>query len=70
MKSSKKHPLTNEQKEMNQLISSIRLTVEHAIAGIKRYKAVRDIYRHKMPNLDDLFQLLSVVLWNLPSLPV
>ena len=49
---------------MNQLISSIRVTVEHAIAGIKRYKAARDIYRHKTPNLDDLFQLLSAGLWN------
>ena len=64
MKCSKKHPLTTEQKEMNQLISSIRVTVEHAIAGIKRYKAARDIYRHKTPNLDDLFQLLSAGLWN------
>lgn len=64
LKSSQKHPLTSEQKEMNQLISSIRVTVEHAIAGIKRYKAARDIYRHKTPNLDDLFQLLSAGLWN------
>lgn len=58
MKSTRKHPLTREQKELNQLISSIRVIVEHAIAGIKRYKAARDIYRHRMPNFDDLFQLL------------
>lgn len=64
IKSTKKHPLTRVQKEMNKLISSIRVTVEHAIAGIKRYKATRDIYRHRIPNLDDLFQLLCAGLWN------
>lgn len=64
MKSTRRHPLTREQKEMNQLISSIRVVVEHAIAGIKRYKAARDIYRHRIPNLDDHFQLLSAGLWN------
>lgn len=63
-KSSKKYPLTREQKEMNHLISSIRVVVEHAIAGVKRYKAARDIYRHRIPNFDDLFQLLSAGLWN------
>lgn len=64
IKSTKKHPLTSEQKEMNQLISSVRVVVEHAIAGIKRYKAARDIYRNRIPHLDDLFQLLSAGLWN------
>ena len=63
-KSTKKHPVTREQKELNQLISGIRVVVEHAIAGIKRYKAARDIYRHRIPNLDDLFQLLCAGLWN------
>jgi len=63
-KATKKNPLTEEQKELNHLISSIRVTVEHAIAGIKRYKASADIYRNRLPNLDDTFQLLSAGLWN------
>lgn len=63
-KSTKKHPLTSEQKEMNRFISGIRVVVEHAIAGIKRYKASSDIYRNRIPNLDDTFQLLSAGLWN------
>jgi hypothetical protein len=64
VKSTKKHPLTTEQKELNQLISGIRVTVEHAIAGIKRYKASADIYRNRLPNFDDTLQLLSAGLWN------
>lgn len=63
-KATKKHPLTYEQKEMNHLVSGIRVVVEHAIAGIKRYKASSDIYRNRLPNLDDTLQLLSAGLWN------
>lgn len=64
VKSTKKHPLTLAQKETNRLISSLRVIAEHAIAGIKRYKAASDIYRNRLPNLDDTFQLLSAGLWN------
>jgi hypothetical protein len=63
-KSTKKHPLTYTQKETNRLISGLRVIAEHAIAGIKRYKASSDIYRNRLPNLDDTFQLLSAGLWN------
>lgn len=63
-KSSKKYPLTYEQKETNRFISGIRVIVEHAIAGIKKYKASADMYRNRRPNLDDTFQLLSAGLWN------
>jgi len=37
--------LTNYQKELNGLIASIRVTVEHAIAGIKRVKIIRNQIR-------------------------
>ncbi|MFA6018583.1 MAG: transposase family protein [Patescibacteria group bacterium] len=64
-KGSKKHPLSTEDKQNNRLISSVRILVEHAIAGIKRFKAAADIYRNRKPNLDDQFMLLSAGLWNL-----
>lgn len=37
--------LTNYQKELNGLIASIRVTIEHAIAGIKRVKIIRNQIR-------------------------
>lgn len=37
--------LTNYQKELNGLIASIRVTVEHTIAGIKRVKIIRNQIR-------------------------
>lgn len=63
-KSTKKHPITTEEKEWNRLISSVRVIVEHAIGGVKRMRSTSDIYRNKIPNTDDLFMLLSAGLWN------
>jgi DDE superfamily endonuclease/Helix-turn-helix of DDE superfamily endonuclease len=63
-KRTKGNPLTLQDKEHNRLISSIRVVSEHAIAGMKRYKAASDIYRNRLPNLDDLLSLLSAGLWN------
>lgn len=63
-KATKNHPLTLEQKETNRLISSVRVVSEHAIGGMKRLKTASDIYRNKLPNLDDTFTLLAAGLWN------
>lgn len=64
-KGTKKNPLTKREKENNRIISSFRIVVEHAIAGIKRYRVVTDTFRNKKPNLDDLFMEISSGLWNL-----
>ena len=63
-KRTKKHPLTEAEKENNRLISGIRVISEHTIAGIKRLRVTTDVYRNKLPNLDDTFMLLSAGLWN------
>jgi hypothetical protein len=56
--------LTQAEKEMNRLISSTRIVVEHAIGGMKRFGVAKDIFRNKN-GLDDTFMLLSAGLWNL-----
>ena len=63
-KATKKKPLSEQQKENNRVISSIRVVSEHAIGGFKRFKAAADIYRNKLPNLDDLLTEVSIGLWN------
>ena len=63
-KATKYHRLTEEEKENNRLISGIRVLSEHAIAGIKRFRSTTDVYRNRIPNLDDTFMLLSAGLWN------
>ena len=64
-KATKNSPLTDSQKQTNRAISSIRILSEHAIGGIKRLKSASDIYRNRLPNLDDTFTLLATGLWNL-----
>ena len=56
--------LTDAQKAMNRLISSTRIVVEHAIGGMKRFRAVSDIYRNKN-GLDDRLMNVAAGLWNL-----
>lgn len=63
-KNTKLHKLTPEERIDNKLISGIRILSEHAIAGMKRYGAASQTYRHKLSNLDDTFNLLSAGLWN------
>lgn len=63
-KRSKGKSLTDEQKQWNKLISSIRVPVEHAIGGIKRYSAVTQTFRNKKQQLADAFILLAAGLWN------
>ena len=42
-KRSKNKPLTSDEKVINQIISSIRIKVEHAIGGIKRFNCLSHI---------------------------
>ena len=63
-KKSKNHPLTTEEKQTNQAISSIRVVVEHAIGGIKRFAATSGVYRNKKQQ-EDSFISVSAGLWNL-----
>ncbi|EGY28739.1 hypothetical protein Rin_00013170 [Candidatus Regiella insecticola 5.15] len=63
-KATRKTPLSPEQKQENKLISGIRMTVEHAIAGIKRLGCMTQSLRNRRPFIDDTFMLLSTGLWN------
>lgn len=64
-KASRNHPLTQADKQNNRIISGLRIVAEHAIGGMKRFKAASDIYRNRIPNTDDRFTLVSAGLWNL-----
>ena len=46
--------LTPEEKEKNRLIASIRIRVEHAISGVKRYRIVKDKLRSWKKGFSDL----------------
>jgi hypothetical protein len=53
---SKKNPvtqLTDEQKAKNRALSSIRIFVENAIGGIKRYNILVHRFRNHKPNFEN-----------------
>ncbi len=58
------HPLSQQEKENNAIISSFRVVAEHALAGIKRLRSTTDVYRNRIVNFDDKLMLLSTGIWN------
>ena len=56
--------LTQTQKEKNKKKSSVRVLVEHAIGGIKRFGIVSQVFRNKKEGFDDTALLISSGLWN------
>lgn len=59
--------LTKEEKEENRLISRIRVVVEHVIAGIKRCRIVKDVFRNTKADYDDVVMNLACALHNFRS---
>ena len=64
---SKKNPvtsLTNEQKAENQAMSKIRIFVENAICGLKRYNILVHRFRNHKESFDDDVIGIAAGLWN------
>jgi hypothetical protein len=60
----KDRPLTHEDKQENRVIASLRVVVEHAIGGMKRYRATTDVLRNKIGWFDDRVVVVAAGLWN------
>ncbi len=57
--------LTAVEKETNQRISRVRVRVEHAIAGVKRARVVKDVLRNTKEGFSDLAIVAACGLHNL-----
>lgn len=58
-KSSKKHPLTEDEKEYNRALSAFRVRAEHAIRRIKTFRIFADRYRYPRASHSDKFALAA-----------
>lgn len=56
--------LSQTVKEQNARKSRMRVLVEHAICGIKRFRITTDVFRNKLKDFDDTAMLISSGLWN------
>lgn len=57
--------LTQAEKQTNQSISRVRVRVEHAIAGVKRARVVKDVLRNTKEGFSDLAMVIASGLHNL-----
>jgi len=64
-KKPRKKELTDLQKSINKQISSIRVRVEHAFAGIKRLKIIRNKIRLKGYDIRDQMMRIATAIHNL-----
>ena len=65
---SKKNPqtkLSTQQKNENQALSRLRIFVENAISGIKRFNILVQTFRNRIINMEDDVIALAAALWNL-----
>jgi hypothetical protein len=49
---------------MNGLVSSLRIRVEHTLAGVKRSRSVRDVLRNTKDGFADLLMVIACGLHN------
>lgn len=58
-KKSKKHPLTEKEKENNQQLSRDRVLNENVIGSVKRFKIISDRYRNRRKRFSLRFNLIA-----------
>jgi hypothetical protein len=63
-KKPRNHALSAEAQAENQIMSSIRILVEHVIAGGKRCRIVHDVLRNTKAHFDDLVMEIACGLHN------
>jgi len=56
--------LCKTKQEQNKKKASIRVLVEHAIGGVKRFRITTDVFRNRADGADDKAMLISCGLWN------
>jgi hypothetical protein len=64
---SKKNPtpqLSDEQKAANTALSQIRIFIEHAIGGMKRYNILVHVFRNRKADFEDDAIGICAGLWN------
>jgi hypothetical protein len=64
---SQKNPnpqLSDEQKAANKAVSQIRIFIEHAIGGMKRYNILVHAFRNRIENFEDDVIGVCAGLWN------
>jgi hypothetical protein len=57
-------PLSEEQKATNKALSQIRIFIEHAMGGMKRYNILVHVFRNRKTHFEDDAVGICAGLWN------
>ena len=60
-KKTKLHPLTLEQKQQNKALASRRITVEHVLRTLKRFRILSSTYRNRRKRFGLRLNLLAAI---------
>jgi hypothetical protein len=60
-KARRNHPLTQEQKLLNQEFSRVRIIVENTICQLKHFKVLAHQFRHSVAQYDDAFRAVVAI---------
>jgi hypothetical protein len=58
-RASRGHPLTDEQKAANRVLSHYRIVVEHTLAQVKRFQVLAQVYRHDRDWYNVIFRIVA-----------
>jgi hypothetical protein len=56
--------VSDEQKAANTALSQVRILIEHAIGGMKRYNILVQVFRNRKVNFEDDAIGICAGLWN------
>jgi DDE superfamily endonuclease len=57
-------PLSEEQKAANTALSQVRIFIEHAMGGMKRYNILVQVFRNRQADFEDEAVGICAGLWN------
>jgi hypothetical protein len=57
-------PLSDEPQAANTALSRVRIFIEHAIGGMKRYTILVHVFRHRKADFEDDAVGICAGLWN------
>lgn len=60
-KARRNHPLSDDQKRINQELSGVRIIVENVFCHIKHFKALTQQFRHWSLTYDDAFRVVAAI---------
>ena len=64
-KKPKGQPLSCDTRFLNKVLAATRIQVEHTLAGVKRSRIVRDVFRNTKPGFTDTVMEVACALHNL-----